>query len=103
MLEEEVLDTHKLVMDNTTKFLNDAHSVFSATHEVDYDQEGKMNLFAFARLRFSIGFPLSLSVVFFFFVCVILNGALPLRRMKYLYVPFHIFIITWKHITSFFF
>ncbi|XP_071650057.1 uncharacterized protein Klp10a isoform X3 [Temnothorax longispinosus] len=39
MLEEEVLDTHKLVMDNTTKFLNDAHSVFSATHEVDYDQE----------------------------------------------------------------
>lgn len=57
MLEEEVLDTHKLVMDNTTKFLNDAHSVFSATHEVDYDQEGKMNLFAFAHLRFSIGFP----------------------------------------------
>ncbi|XP_028047996.2 uncharacterized protein LOC105828305 isoform X3 [Monomorium pharaonis] len=39
LLEEEVLDTHKLVMDNTTKFLNDAHSVFSATHEVDYDQE----------------------------------------------------------------
>ncbi|XP_025987733.1 kinesin-like protein KIF2A isoform X4 [Solenopsis invicta] len=39
MLEEEVLDTHKLVVDNTTKFLNDAHSVFSATHEVDYDQE----------------------------------------------------------------
>lgn len=59
MLEEEVLDTHKLVMDNTTKFLNDAHSVFSATHEVDYDQEGKMNLFAFARLRFSIGLPSS--------------------------------------------
>ncbi|KYN39740.1 Kinesin-like protein Klp10A [Trachymyrmex septentrionalis] len=39
LLEEEVLDTHKLVMDNSTKFLNDAHSVFSATHEVDYDQE----------------------------------------------------------------
>ncbi|XP_032668160.1 uncharacterized protein LOC116842700 isoform X3 [Odontomachus brunneus] len=39
MLEEEVLDRHKLVMDSTTKFLNDAHSVFSATHEVDYDQE----------------------------------------------------------------
>lgn len=30
-----------MVMDNTTRFLNDAHSVFSATHEVDYDQEGK--------------------------------------------------------------
>lgn len=62
MLEEEVLDTHKLVMDNTTKFLNDAHSVFSATHEVDYDQEGKINLFAFARLRlrFFIGFSLPL-------------------------------------------
>ncbi|XP_072755302.1 uncharacterized protein Klp10a isoform X3 [Anoplolepis gracilipes] len=43
MLEEEVLDTHKLVMDNTTKFLNDAHSVFSATHEVDYDQEDSCN------------------------------------------------------------
>lgn len=41
MLEEEVLDTHKVVMDHTTKFLNDAHNVFSATHEVDYDQEGK--------------------------------------------------------------
>lgn len=52
MLEEEVLDTHKLVVDNTTKFLNDAHSVFSATHEVDYDQEGKTNLFPFAHLRF---------------------------------------------------
>ncbi|XP_012275898.1 kinesin-like protein Klp10A isoform X2 [Orussus abietinus] len=39
MLEEEVLDTHKVVMDTTTRFLNDAHSVFSATHEVDYDQE----------------------------------------------------------------
>lgn len=39
MLEEEVLDTHKMVMDNTTRFLNEAHSVFSATHEVDYDQE----------------------------------------------------------------
>ncbi|XP_046752445.1 uncharacterized protein LOC124415830 isoform X3 [Diprion similis] len=39
LLEEEVLDTHKLVVDNTTRFLNDAHSVFSATHEVDYDQE----------------------------------------------------------------
>ncbi|XP_015585098.1 kinesin-like protein Klp10A isoform X3 [Cephus cinctus] len=39
LLEEEVLDKHKVVMDNTTKFLNDAHSVFSATHEVDYDQE----------------------------------------------------------------
>lgn len=38
-----MLDTHKLVMDNTTKFLNDSHSVFSATHEVDYDQEGKTN------------------------------------------------------------
>lgn len=63
MLEEEVLDTHKLVMDNTTKFLNDAHSVFSATHEVDYDQEGKMNLFAFARLRFSIGLPLPPSIL----------------------------------------
>lgn len=46
MLEEEVLDTHKLVMDNTTKFLNDAHGLFSATHEVDYDQEGKTNSFA---------------------------------------------------------
>ncbi|XP_031369397.1 kinesin-like protein Klp10A [Apis dorsata] len=39
MLEEEVLDTHKMVMDQTTRFLNDAHSVFSVTHEVDYDQE----------------------------------------------------------------
>ncbi|XP_076166795.1 kinesin-like protein 10A isoform X2 [Ptiloglossa arizonensis] len=39
MLEEEVLDTHKMVMEGTTRFLNDAHTVFSATHEVDYDQE----------------------------------------------------------------
>lgn len=41
MMEEKILDTHKAVMDNTTKFLNDSHSVFTATHEVDYDQEGK--------------------------------------------------------------
>ncbi|OXU30270.1 hypothetical protein TSAR_003405 [Trichomalopsis sarcophagae] len=39
MLEEEVLDMHKLVMDDTTKFLNVAHDIFSITHEVDYDQE----------------------------------------------------------------
>ncbi|XP_011503871.1 PREDICTED: kinesin-like protein Klp10A [Ceratosolen solmsi marchali] len=39
ILEEEVLDTHKLVVDNTSKFLNNAHSIFSITHEVDYDQE----------------------------------------------------------------
>ncbi|XP_034940738.1 kinesin-like protein KIF2A isoform X2 [Chelonus insularis] len=38
-MEEEVLDTHKLVIDNTNKFLNEAHQVFSATYEVDYDQE----------------------------------------------------------------
>lgn len=56
MLEEEVLDTHKLVMDSTTKFLNDAHSVFSATHEVDYDQEGKTKSSPFALV--SIGFCL---------------------------------------------
>ena len=40
MLEEEVLDTHKSVMDETTKFLNIAHNLFTTTHEVDYDQEG---------------------------------------------------------------
>jgi hypothetical protein len=40
MLEEEVLDTHKLVMDDTSKFLNNAHGIFSMTHDVDYDQEG---------------------------------------------------------------
>jgi len=62
-----VLDTHKVVMDSTTKFLNDSHSVFSATHEVDYDQEGKSNLFSFARLRFSVGFPFVSALVFFFF------------------------------------
>ncbi|KAK0178251.1 hypothetical protein PV328_002220 [Microctonus aethiopoides] len=39
LMEEEVLDTHKLVMDSTTKFLNDGHGIFSTTHEVDYDQE----------------------------------------------------------------
>ncbi|XP_014213512.1 kinesin-like protein Klp10A [Copidosoma floridanum] len=39
MLEEEVLDMHKIVIDQTTKFLNSAHSIFSMTHEVDYDQE----------------------------------------------------------------
>ncbi|XP_057337976.1 kinesin-like protein Klp10A isoform X3 [Microplitis mediator] len=39
LMEEEVLDTHKAVIDNSNKFLNDAHEVFSATHEVDYDQE----------------------------------------------------------------
>ncbi|XP_063990933.1 kinesin-like protein Klp10A isoform X3 [Diachasmimorpha longicaudata] len=39
LMEEEVLDTHKLVIDNATKFLNDAHGLFSATHQVDYDQE----------------------------------------------------------------
>ncbi|XP_076637375.1 kinesin-like protein 10A isoform X7 [Colletes latitarsis] len=39
MLEDEVLDTHKMVMEDTTTFLNNAHTVFSATHEVDYDQE----------------------------------------------------------------
>lgn len=67
MLEEEVLDTHKLVMDNTTKFLNDAHSVFSATHEVDYDQEGKTNLFA--HLRFSIGFPFVIALILYTALC----------------------------------
>uniref|UniRef100_A0ABD2WAC8 Kinesin-like protein n=1 Tax=Trichogramma kaykai TaxID=54128 RepID=A0ABD2WAC8_9HYME len=39
LLEDEVLDSHKLVMDDSTKFLNAAHSLFSMTHEVDYDQE----------------------------------------------------------------
>ncbi|XP_033177910.1 kinesin-like protein Klp10A isoform X8 [Bombus impatiens] len=39
MLEEEVLDTHKMVMDHTTRFLDGARNVFSTTHEVDYDQE----------------------------------------------------------------
>ncbi|XP_015440199.1 PREDICTED: kinesin-like protein Klp10A [Dufourea novaeangliae] len=39
LLEEEVLDTHKMVIENTTGFLNDARTVFSGTHEVDYDQE----------------------------------------------------------------
>lgn len=39
MLEEEVLDTHKMVMDHTNRFLDDARNVFSTTHEVDYDQE----------------------------------------------------------------
>lgn len=47
MLEEEVLDTHKMVMDHTTRFLDGARNVFSTTHEVDYDQEGKT---AFPRL-----------------------------------------------------
>ena len=41
MLEEEVLDTHKMVMDHTNRFLDGARNVFSTTHEVDYDQEGK--------------------------------------------------------------
>lgn len=41
MLEEEVLDTHKMVMDHTNRFVDDARNVFSMTHEVDYDQEGK--------------------------------------------------------------
>lgn len=41
ILEEEVLDTHKAVIDQTGRFLNSAHSVFTATHEVDYDQDGK--------------------------------------------------------------
>ncbi|XP_053597594.1 kinesin-like protein KIF2A isoform X2 [Microplitis demolitor] len=39
LMEEEVLDTHKAVIENSNQFLNDAHEVFSATHEVDYDQE----------------------------------------------------------------
>lgn len=39
LLEEEVLDTHKMIIDNSTRFLNDAHGVFSVTHDVDYDQE----------------------------------------------------------------
>ncbi|XP_043518852.1 kinesin-like protein Klp10A isoform X1 [Frieseomelitta varia] len=39
MLEEEVLDTHKMVMDHTNRFLDGARNVFSTTHEVDYDQE----------------------------------------------------------------
>jgi len=92
MLEEEVLDTHKLVMDNTTKFLNDAHSVFSATHEVDYDQEGKMNLFAFARYVFLLAFRYR----FRFLYCVTLIGVLSLKRMKYLRRVFccFIFVIT---------
>lgn len=49
-MEEEVLDTHKIVMDNTTKFLNEAHDTFSATHEVDYDQEGKDDFTLFAHV-----------------------------------------------------
>ncbi|XP_011314605.1 kinesin-like protein Klp10A isoform X2 [Fopius arisanus] len=39
LMEEEVLDTHKLVMENTPRFLNAARGVFTTTHEVDYDQE----------------------------------------------------------------
>ncbi|XP_053984113.1 kinesin-like protein KIF2A isoform X3 [Hylaeus volcanicus] len=39
LLEEEVLDRHKMVIEDTTRFLNDSRTVFSATHEVDYDQE----------------------------------------------------------------
>ena len=41
LLEEEVLDTHKLVMDDSAKFLKAAHSLFNITDEVDYDQEGE--------------------------------------------------------------
>lgn len=52
MLEEEVLDTHKIMIENTTGFLNDARTVFSATHEVDYDQEGK------ALRTFSSSYPI---------------------------------------------
>jgi len=74
MLEEEVLDTHKLVMDNTTKFLNDAHSVFSATHEVDYDQEGKTNLFVFITFYvFFIGFPFVTALISY--TMFVLDGA----------------------------
>jgi len=64
-----VLDTHKLVMDNTTKFLNDAHSVFSATHEVDYDQEGKTNLFAFITVTFFYWFSVCYRFNFLHCVC----------------------------------
>ncbi|XP_026670826.1 kinesin-like protein KIF2A isoform X2 [Ceratina calcarata] len=39
MLEEEILETHKMVMDDTTRFMDDARNVFTMTHEVDYDQE----------------------------------------------------------------
>jgi len=82
MLEEEVLDTHKVVMDSTTKFLNDSHSVFSATHEVDYDQEGKSNPFSFARLRFSIGLPFISALVFLFLYYIRTNNALLMRKSK---------------------
>lgn len=69
-----MLDRHKLVMDNTTKFLNDAHSVFSATHEVDYDQEGKTNSSSvFARLFFVsiIGFTFRYSALISHTACCV--------------------------------
>lgn len=50
LMEEEVLDSHKAVMDGTTGFLNDAHKVFCTTHDVDYDQEGKNDYFSLERL-----------------------------------------------------
>lgn len=55
LMEEEVLDSHKAVMDSTTGFLNDAHKVFCTTHDVDYDQEGKNNFVIYSKhTRFSI-------------------------------------------------
>lgn len=77
LLEEEVLDTHKLVMDSTTKFLNGAHSVFSATHEVDYDQEGKAYSSPFARFFFT-SFVLLLSFCTLRLFCT--EQCTPLKR-----------------------
>lgn len=61
-----MLDTHKMVMEGTTRFLNDAHTVFSATHEVDYDQEGKICSAWRTPYKFASKFLFSF---FFFLMC----------------------------------
>lgn len=44
MLEDDVLDTHKSVMEATAQWHARDGQLLSATHEVDYDQDGEASV-----------------------------------------------------------
>lgn len=44
-MEEDVLDTHKLVLDQMPKWHQACATLLAMTNEVDYDVDGKINNF----------------------------------------------------------
>ena len=44
LLEEEVVETHKNLLDNMEHWLQQDASLLAMTNEVDYDQDGEQNI-----------------------------------------------------------